>query len=389
MKFLPNKLLKLTLYGSFNSDINDIPSTVREITLGARFNKEIKNLPNGLKKLIFHAMCNYSHDLLNLPESLTALYLPTRYNKTVNYPKGLMKLRTQHVLTNLMPNLRTYANYSLIGSQSRQYTLPQTLTKLKIFRISQNNITINGYDFCFFLSQLDSLTALDIMTLDQNICECLPKNLKKLTVNDIVTEKPTVPISFKVKTLVCTRYQERDDHYYFPSDFEIIKLRFTKEDDEKLKRAIPFANERIVKRVVMKKIYGSLFDETELTDNKNYYFDYYVKEIKFNDHCCEDISKIITPSLNKIHFGPGFNEYISTPFPDTIKEITFGKKFSHDISNIIPKKLSLLRINKRMAESLSLHNNIYCLEIILEDGRIEKMFPYSNNKHQQTPIDTD
>lgn len=391
LDFLPSKLKRLSLFGSFNLAIdNNIPTTVQELIIGAFFDQKIKHLPVGLKELIFCPVdkCRFNHKLPDLPESLTTLFLPSKYDKEVNYPKNLSRLKTPHALSELLPNLREYWNCNAFNNDiytSPTYVLPLTLRTLEM-RKYLKKVTVNGNNFCSFLSQLRFLTVLDIITLDQNICVCLPECLKKLTVEDITVKNPTIMINFKVKIFVCTKYRGRRDHYYFPSDFQIIKLSF----DQSVgwsNKAIPLANGQIVKHITMEKTRDSHpLNKTEQTNNKNYYFEAYVKKIQLNEDYNGSIEELMMPSLEEIHFGSGYNAFLSTPFPDTIKKIVFGKHFVQDITDVLPKKLSFLRINEQTMNASRLHDNIFCLEIIhpprksmiVNAPNIQKIYPYSN-----------
>lgn len=56
----------------FNQNIDNLPSKLKELHLSSNFNKPIDFLPYGLEKLTVWCR-NYSHNILNLPETLKRL----------------------------------------------------------------------------------------------------------------------------------------------------------------------------------------------------------------------------------------------------------------------------------------------------------------------------
>ena len=85
---LPQTLINLTFGENFNQSINNLPLNLKYLNIGNNFNQSLDFLPNNIKYLsIFKCFC-YSHDLLNLPNSLKKLLIMKEYKGNINVPSN-------------------------------------------------------------------------------------------------------------------------------------------------------------------------------------------------------------------------------------------------------------------------------------------------------------
>jgi len=123
---------KITFDSFFNSVVDEWPEGIEKIRLGFFFDNILKNLPSSLKKLEIqgknfnHPLDNlplklevlnlrntrFNQPLENLPDSLKKIYLPIRFNQSLDFlPYGVEVLRFQnyshfsHSFDNLPPTI--------------------------------------------------------------------------------------------------------------------------------------------------------------------------------------------------------------------------------------------------------------------------------------------
>ena len=126
---LPPNITKLEFYESynFNQELNNLPINLKELTinLSNKYNYSFDYLPYGLEKLYLYLSINDNYDkpLNNLPPNLKTLHLALFVNDSfeISFPQYLEDFR--------------------VGEDIDLNTLPDTITKLKIYQCNKKTIT--------------------------------------------------------------------------------------------------------------------------------------------------------------------------------------------------------------------------------------------------------
>jgi hypothetical protein len=191
---------------------------------------------------------------------------------------------------------KNITSLTLTNSGLNLASVPDTIKKLKII--------FSNYHYMEPIFVIpETVTSLTIIgsTAVNRICNNLPKNVTKLSLDKLPDESHMMPLTIKKLTIGTDSPNAIICEDYF-SLSSITHLTFNRFFAQQINNCLPSS----------------------------------ITHLKFGKHFNKSIDKIIPPSVIHLTFGYQFNQPIISKLPSSIRYLEFGYNFNQLIDDIIP-----------------------------------------------------